>query len=163
MKLWNQYVRLSVLLVVMMAHASPSFGYNTETVNGITWKYTVSGNTASIGGASSSSAAGSITTSGAIVIPATLGGKIVTSIEDRAEFYECYDLTSVIIPDSVTSIGRSAFLFRNGLTNVTIGSGVTKIGSEAFKCCTALTSVAIPNNVTEIGIRLSMGVVGWRA
>ena len=60
-------------------------------------------------------------------------------------------MTSVIIPDSVTSIGSSAFEGCTGLTFVTIGNGVTSIGSMAFEGCTGLTSVTIGNGVTSIG------------
>jgi hypothetical protein len=58
----------------------------------------------------------------------------------------------VTIPDSVTSIGGSAFNNCISLTNATIGSGVTSIGSNAFFKCTDLTSITIPNNVTSIGV-----------
>jgi len=55
------------------------------------------------------------------------------------------------IPDSVTSIGDSAFSGCTNLTSVTIGNGVTSIGQSAFSRCTSLTSVTIPNSVTTIG------------
>ena len=74
----------------------------------------------------------------------------VTSIGSRA-FYYCRGLTSVTIGSSVTSIGSSAFYDCSGLTSVTIGSSVTSIGSEAFSDCRGLTSVTIPNSVTSIG------------
>ena len=50
-------------------------------------------------------------------------------------------ITSVVIPDSVTSIGSSAFSDCNSLSSVTIGKSVTSIGSWAFSRCTSLTSV----------------------
>ena len=59
------------------------------------------------------------------------------------------DLTSVIIPASVTTIGTAAFI-NNALTGVTIGNSVTAIGSLAFQN-NALTSVVIPDSVTSIG------------
>ncbi|MBR1656394.1 MAG: leucine-rich repeat domain-containing protein [Prevotella sp.] len=54
------------------------------------------------------------------------------------------------IPNSVTSIGSSAFYGCTGLTSVTIGNSVTSIGWAAFDGCTGLTSVTIPNSVTSI-------------
>ena len=57
-------------------------------------------------------------------------------------------LTSVIIPNSVTSIGEAAF-FNNQLTSVTIPNSVTSIGASAFRN-NQLTSVTIPNSVISI-------------
>ena len=122
----------------------------TETVDGITWTYTVENGYASVGGGSSSSTAVSKTTNGAIEIPSNLGGYAVTNIGSYA-FYNRYRLTSVTIPNSVTSIGNSAFDGCSGLTSVTIPSSVTNIGSEVFDGCSGLTSVTIPSSVTNIG------------
>ena len=69
-------------------------------------------------------------------------------------------LVSVVIPDSVTSIGESAFSGCKGLTSVTIGNGVTSIGSDAFAGCTRLTSVTIGNSVTSIGSDAFAGCTG---
>ncbi|MBR4881759.1 MAG: leucine-rich repeat domain-containing protein, partial [Clostridia bacterium] len=60
-------------------------------------------------------------------------------------------VTDLIIPDSVTSIGDSAFVGYKSLTSVTIGNSVTSIGDYAFEGCTALESVTIPDSVTSIG------------
>ena len=68
-------------------------------------------------------------------------------------FYNCSSLTSVVIGDSVTSIGSYAFDGCNGLTSVVIGNSVTSIGSYAFYDCSSLTSVVIGNSVTSIGYR----------
>ena len=74
----------------------------------------------------------------------------VTTIGNSA-FYGCASLTSVNIPDSVTTIGGYAFYSCDSLTSVTIGDSVTKIGNYAFAYCDSLTSVNIPDSVTEIG------------
>jgi hypothetical protein len=60
-------------------------------------------------------------------------------------------LTSIIIPDSVTSIGDGAFANCKGLTSITIGKRVTSIGNWAFLKCYSLDSVSIPKSVTSIG------------
>ena len=69
----------------------------------------------------------------------------------RYAFWHCSSLTSIIIPDGVTSIGSFAFYRCTSLTSVTIGNGVTTIGMWAFAYCTSLTSITIPDNVTSIG------------
>jgi hypothetical protein len=78
-----------------------------------------------------------------------------TSIGDSA--FDGASLTSVTIPDSVTSIGNDAFLNCTGLTSVTIPDSVTSIGNQAFQNCTGLTSVTIPDSVTSIGYGAFVG------
>lgn len=76
----------------------------------------------------------------------------VTSIGTGA-FFNCTGLTSVNIPASVTSIGYDAFSECTGLTTVTFGenSKLTSIGDDAFYNCNSLTEITIPNRVTNIG------------
>ena len=80
-----------------------------------------------------------------IVIP-----DYVTSI-GKSAFEGCSSLTSVTIGNSVTSIGWNAFYYCSSLTSVTIPDSVTSIGSGAFYNCSGLTSVTIPDSVTSIG------------
>ena len=74
----------------------------------------------------------------------------VTSIGDYA-FNGCDSLTIVNIPNSVTLIGEFAFRYCTSLTSVNIPDSVTSIGNSAFRNCESLTSVNIPDSVTSIG------------
>ena len=74
----------------------------------------------------------------------------MTSIGSYAFAY-CTSLTSVTIPNSVTSIDGSTFDSCTSLASVTIPNSVTSIGSYAFNSCISLPSVTIPNSVTSIG------------
>ena len=74
----------------------------------------------------------------------------VTSIGYSA-FENCTSLTSVTIPNDVTSIGYGVFQGCTSLTSVTIPNSVTSIDSSAFSSCTSLIGIPIPNSVTSIG------------
>ena len=91
-----------------------------------------------------------------LVIPATVNGKTVTSIENSA-FKSCTSLTSVTFAEgsTLTTIGGSAFYGCKTLTSITIPSSVTSIGDDAFCDCSVLTSVtfADASNLTSIGDR----------
>jgi sugar lactone lactonase YvrE len=77
----------------------------------------------------------------AVVIPSTTNGYPITSIGSEA-FYGS-SLTSVTIPNSVTSIGQEAFIWCQSLTNITIPSSVTNIGVAPFMDCTSLTAITV--------------------
>ena len=64
-------------------------------------------------------------------------------------FYACTGLTSIAIPDSVTTLGFWAFEDCSGLETAAIGSGVTKLDST-FYDCSSLKAVTIADSVTEI-------------
>ena len=84
-----------------------------------------------------------------IRIASTYQGVPVKSIYNEA--FKNSNITSAVIPNSVTSIGDYAFAYCNSLTSVTIGNSVTSIGSFAFYYCSKLTSVTIGDSVTSIG------------
>lgn len=85
-----------------------------------------------------------------LVIPETYKGLPVIAIGEWA-FSECYNLTSAIIPDSVTEIGAGAFYRCIRLTDVSFSKNVTCIKEKAFENCSCLTEVWIPSSVTEVG------------
>ena len=74
----------------------------------------------------------------------------VTSIGDSAFVY-CANLMSVKTQNSVTNIGNHAFANCTNLTSITIPESVTNLGDYAFWHCVSLTSIEIPNSVTSIG------------
>lgn len=75
------------------------------------------------------------------------GTKIIC---DRA-FEDCKSLRSLVIPNSVTSIGESAFSFCSSLKSIVLPDGITSIGDETFFGCSSLASLVIPDGVTSIG------------
>lgn len=85
-----------------------------------------------------------------VEIPAEIEGLPVTHIGVNT-FYNHTNLTSVIIPNSVTVIGQQAFCGCESLDSVIIPDGVTTIENSAFMDCYELTSIIIPNKVVHIG------------
>ena len=84
-----------------------------------------------------------------VVIPATYNGETVTGIGDRA--FRNKNMTTVIIPDSVTYIGERAFEYCYSLSAIEIPNSVVTIGNYAFRGCSNLSSIEIPDSVTTIG------------
>ena len=80
-------------------------------------------------------------------------GDSVTTIGNGA-FTNCSDITSISIPNSVTAIGNGAFYYCSGLTSISIPNSVTTIGEIAFMFCRGLISITIPNSVTTIGYKV---------
>ena len=74
----------------------------------------------------------------------------VTSIGDSA-FSGCHSLSNIVIPDSVTSIGNYAFSSCCSLSGVIIPDSVTSIGNDSFWECSSLSNIVIPDSVSNIG------------
>lgn len=90
-----------------------------------------------------------------VTIPSRYQGKPVTAIEHAAFFNSA--VTSVTIPDSVTSIDDNAFGFCSQLTNISIPNSVTYIGFSAFAHCTSLKSITLPSSLSFISGSLFSG------
>ena len=84
-----------------------------------------------------------------ILIASEYNGLPVKSIYIDA--FKNKTITSVAIPDSVTSIGGNAFVYCSKIKSVTIPDSVTSIGDGAFYSCHRLASINIPDSVTSIG------------
>ena len=96
-----------------------------------------------------------------VVIPKYLGVSedsnkfAVTTLS--VTFNECMLLTSIVIPNSVISIGKAAFQHCARLVSIIIPNSVTGIDDEAFWGCQHLTSITIPNSVKYIGSQTFVG------
>ncbi len=85
-----------------------------------------------------------------VVIPKTYCGVPITEI-DRSAFYFQSEITTLVIPDSVQSIGDDAFRYCRKLTSLTLPSGLVRIGNYAFAGCTSLVQIHLSSSVVTIG------------
>lgn len=87
----------------------------------------------------------------AITIPEKIDGMSVTGVgHDYLNSYNFASVISMVIPNSVTSIGEYTFAGCDSLTSLTIPDSVANIGSKAFEKCIALKSIIIPDGVASI-------------
>lgn len=73
----------------------------------------------------------------------------ITHIGESA-FYECENITDVVLNEEIETIGQFAFERCKKLKNINIPDGVTKIGFGAFSECTSLESITLPDSITVI-------------
>ncbi|MBR4275592.1 MAG: leucine-rich repeat protein [Prevotella sp.] len=103
---------------------------------------------------------GSTPYSGEVVIPESITYKDklydVTAIASNA-FSDCTELTSVILPSSITIVGAYAFWNCTGLTSISVPNSVTAIGEYAFQTATNLSTVNLSENIEEIPTGLFSG------
>lgn len=85
-----------------------------------------------------------------LTVPGEIGGEPVLYLSDGC-FAWCDDLTAVILPDTLQSIGRYAFMECSSLRGIQIPSSVYDIGEGAFESCTALEAIYISDTMEQIG------------
>lgn len=85
-----------------------------------------------------------------IVIPEAYKGKAVTQILPSA-FSGAYNLTEIVLPDTLKSIGNSAFFNCGNLIKINIPSGVEVISNQAFAYCSSLEEITLSDNLNFIG------------
>lgn len=88
---------------------------------------------------------------GNVVIPSSINGFPVTSLGFEAFGQSPSFLIGVTIPDTITNIGRSAFVYCNLLTNVNMSTNVVTIGDFAFVHCWTLRRLTLPDTVVSLG------------
>lgn len=109
-----------------------------------------------VGSSAYSVRAANTSISGNIEIPQTYNGKPVVVIQNSA-FKDCSNVTSVLIPSSIKSIGINAFENCSNITETTIPEGVTLIGNNTFLGCGKLASVTFPTSLENIGANAFAG------
>lgn len=88
--------------------------------------------------------------SGKIIIPKEINGRPVVGITENG-FKDCSKITEVVLPDTVTEIGKKAFSGCSSMESINIPDGVEIIGAAAFNECTSLTGISIPDAIESIG------------
>ena len=163
---------LFIAVIALFGLANEKSEAASETINGITWNYTVSNGEATI---TSGSGINYSTTPSPIQIPDTLGGYSVTTVGSGSKVFssglQYKALTfpntvktignnafqssnytgDLVIPDSVERIGDSAFASNSRLEHVTLGNSITYIGSSAFRSG-GKGDITIPDSVTVVGM-----------
>lgn len=85
----------------------------------------------------------------ALNVPATIDGYVVSAIDNHA-FEANWDITSVTLPNGLTTIGEGAFMDCGSLTTVTIPETVSRIDRAAFAGCSMLTAISLPETVSVV-------------
>lgn len=156
---------------VVWADVSPQ-DLQIETVDGINWSFVTNGGKAKVTNKRMHTAIDASTT-GAVVVPDTLGGCPVTAIGayaffqmpgitsltipegvEEIEYYACRgctNLETVSLPSTLRSIGNAVFFNCQSLKVGHIPDSVTSMGSETFSGCRSMTSVKFSANVNSLG------------
>lgn len=84
-----------------------------------------------------------------VEIPSKIGKNTVVAIGDKA-FYNCQQITEVILPDTIQQICVNAFYYCRRLESITIQNGLTTIDKRAFELCSSLKSISLPSTIVSI-------------
>jgi len=123
---------MSIVAFAAVFAAKADYETQSETVGETMWYYIVTNGTAMVTGARNANDSSWTTYPlGDIVIPSSLGGSPVTAVKDYSFRYTT-SISSVVIPDSVTTIGMESFCFCGNLTSLKIGSGLKTIGADSL-------------------------------
>jgi len=89
-----------------------------------------------------------------VILPPTITslGQLTTLYFGAGMFQSCTGITSLTLPNSLTSIGANAFQSCTGITNLTLPNSLISIGVDAFRYFSGITSLTLPNSLTSIGI-----------
>ena len=150
-------ILITILLLLIAMFVIPTF-VRAETLTykdteqGIDWTYQLDSN-------NNIKNLKSTTTSktGAVTVPSTIDGKTVVSLASAdyqygtGAFENHIGITSVTLPDTITTIGSSAFAGCVGLKSVTIPDSVITINSSAFYNCSGLKNISLPKQLISIG------------
>lgn len=80
-------------------------------------------------------------------------GECVTNIGGNAFSNQVFLTGNLTLPNSIRTIGDSAFSKCDGLSALTLNNGLQTIGEQSFNFCTGFTSIVIPDTVTSIGLQ----------
>lgn len=83
-----------------------------------------------------------------VTIPSSIGGLPVTAVARYG--FQCSDLTSITLPDSIKTIGYYAFAMSSNLTSVTLPSSLETMEMHCFELCSKLDTVNFPSSLVKI-------------
>lgn len=140
----SMMARQQVFEIVGIPEVSPvDDGTYSQTVNGVTWQFTVRDDEATVTGVSGA-------VSGDLSIPEKLGGRVVTAIGEGA--FHRSDIATVTLPATIKSIGVDAFYRCASLTTVRILGEEPSVGDNAFYGVSASASVVFPGGTALAGL-----------
>lgn len=99
------------------------------------------------------------TPKGKVIIPATImheGKKYTVTAIDDETFQYCKELTEVVLPETITEIGTSAFA-NTGISGIILPKKLSKLNFNVFASCKNLTEISIPESITSINANLFKG------